>query len=128
MTARAVRVPGDDRPANAAVRAELRVGPDEPVRYRHVRLRCGKVVLSEADNWYVPARLTAAMNATLQSTDEPFGRVVQALGFQRLRREAEVLWQPSATGGLPPTVLRQRAVLVLPDGTPFSYVIESDIA
>src|SRR5262245_10602608 len=28
------------------------------VNYRHVKLRCGSRVLAEADNWYVPARLT----------------------------------------------------------------------
>jgi hypothetical protein len=29
----------------------LGVGTEEPVKYRHVRLRCGTHVLSEADNW-----------------------------------------------------------------------------
>jgi chorismate-pyruvate lyase len=128
---RAERVSGADKAADAAVRQELGVGPAEPVRYRHVRLRCGNVVLSEADNWYVPARLTPAMNATLDATDEPFGRVVQPLGFRRIRRAAERLWPPpSAPSGasarvIPPTVLIHRAVLVLPDGTPFSYVVEA---
>jgi chorismate-pyruvate lyase len=122
----AERVAGAERPADATVRRELGVGPQVPVRYRHVRLRCGTVVLSEADNWYVPARLTPAMNATLESTDEPFGRVVQPLGFRRVRRAAEFRWPPEAHGqSAPATVLVHRAVLVLPDGTPFSYVVEN---
>jgi len=76
-------------------------------------------VLSVADNWYVPSRLTAAMNATLEATDEPFGRVVQPLGFHRIRLSTRTLWPPRAG-----TILEQRALLALPDGTPFSYVIE----
>jgi chorismate-pyruvate lyase len=132
------RITGNDQPADATVRRELGVGPDEPVRYRHVRLRCGAVVLSEAENWYVPARLTPQMNALLDSSDEPFGRVVRPLAFRRLRRDTEVLWPPQASrqpGAKAPhdpaprdtarTVLRHRAVLVLPDGTPFCYLIES---
>ena len=48
------------RPEAALARAAPApgIGPDEPVAYRHVRLRCGDHVLSEADNWYVPSRLT----------------------------------------------------------------------
>jgi chorismate-pyruvate lyase len=103
------------------------------VRYRHVCLRCGAVVLSEAENWYVPSRLTPQMNALLDSSDEPFGRVVRPLAFRRLRRDAELPWTPTpgrrqhaaALRELPHTVLRHRAVLLLPDGTPFSYLIES---
>jgi hypothetical protein len=34
----------------------LGVSATEPIRYRRVRLICGGRVLSEADNWYVPAR------------------------------------------------------------------------
>ena len=44
---------------------------------------CGSVVLSEADNWYVPSRLTPEMNRLLDTTDAPFGRVVQAVHFRR---------------------------------------------
>jgi hypothetical protein len=34
-----------------------RVGATEPLGFRHVRLACGNVVLSDAQNWFVPARL-----------------------------------------------------------------------
>ena len=55
----------------------LGVSATEPVRYRRVRLICGDHVLSEADNWYVPARLTPEMNRLLDTTDTAFGRAVQ---------------------------------------------------
>ncbi len=78
-TARALREQGADKPLTAEQRARLGLGPDEQVRYRHVRLACGDRVLSEADNWYVPARLTPEMNAALEGSDAPFGRVVRPL-------------------------------------------------
>jgi chorismate-pyruvate lyase len=136
----AERVPDIDKPASPAQRRELGVTPTEPVRYRRVRLRCGKVVLSEADNWYVPSRLTQEMNGLLDTTDIPFGRVVQALHFQRHTLSVKGLWRPLPEGWemnvtatkddaavlpMPSMVLEHRAVLSLPDGTPFSEVVES---
>lgn len=103
-------------PASDAVRALLKVAPDAPLGYRRVKLMCGTHVLSEADNWYVPARLTPAMNQLLQTTDTPFGTAVKALNFHRRTLDAE-----SAPG----TVLRVRAVLLTPDETPFSLVVEN---
>jgi chorismate-pyruvate lyase len=136
----AERVKGVERPPSPEQRLELGVTPTEPVRYRHVRLRCGAVVLSEADNWYVPGRLTPAMNALLDTTDTPFGRVVQDLHFHRRTLSSTLLWSPlpegwetkpsAARGGtaqlrVPSEVLEHRAVLTLPDGTPFSEVVET---
>jgi hypothetical protein len=129
-----------DKPATAEQRRLLGVGPDEPIRYRRVHLLCGARTLSEADNWYVPARLTPEMNHALDTSDVAFGRAVQALKFQRHTVSAEVLWSPlpkgwetqstapSAVGGtleIPHEVLQHRAVLNLPDGTPFSEVVET---
>jgi chorismate-pyruvate lyase len=136
----AARIPGVEKPASPAQRRELGVTPTESVRYRRVSLLCGAVVLSEADNWYVPARLTPEMNRLLDSTDEPFGKVVQALHFRRHTLSSTLLWHPlpvdwetnagtarDATGDLtiPPKVLEHRALLTLPDGTPFSEVVET---
>lgn len=137
----AVRVADVDKPAGDEQRAVLRVAPTEVVRYRRVKLVCGSVELSEADNWYVPGRLTPEMNAQLDSTDTPFGRVVQALHFQRHTISARLLWWPLPPGWemqprleppaparrltVPAAVLEHRAVLSLPDGTPFSEVVES---
>jgi chorismate-pyruvate lyase len=130
-----------DKPPTASQRQELAISATEPVRYRRVRLRCGEHVLSEAENWYVPGRLTPDMNRLLETTDVAFGRVVQPLHFWRRTLEANLLWLP-----LPPgwdsdhertarrsntwpaegaEVLRHRAVLVLPDGQPISEVVET---
>ena len=129
-----------DKPASADTRRLLGVGPDEPVRYRRVRLSCGAHVLSEADNWYVPARLTPEMNLALDTSDVAFGRAVQALHFQRHTLSADLLWSPLPKGwenapagqpsgepqlAIPPQVLQHRAVLTLPDATPFSHVVET---
>lgn len=139
----AERQPGAERPAPAEVRAALHVGGDEPVRYRLVHLRCGARVLSIAENWYVPGRLTAEMNRLLDSTDTPFGRIVRPLGFHRVTLGARILWAPLADDrdtkadgsgsrtrrpgnlALPARVIENRAVLVLGDGTPFAQVIEN---
>jgi hypothetical protein len=115
---RALRDPGMDRKADERVRRLLQVGPGEPVRYRRVRLSCGDQVLSDADNWYVPARLTAEMNRTLDRTDTPFGAVVKPLDFQRRTLTAEGLHDGEH-------VLRVTALLVNRDGLPFSLVQEN---
>lgn len=72
-----------DRPASPEQRARLELEPDEPVKYRHVQLVCGETILSVAENWYVPGRLTAAMNAALETTRTPYGKVIRDLGPQR---------------------------------------------
>ncbi len=110
------------------------------MRYRRVRLLCGAAVLSEADNWYVPGRLTAEMNKLLDTTDLPFGKVVQALHFRRRTVSSKLLWLPlpegwemnpsgkndvSAELQVPAKVLEHRALLTLEDGTPFSEVVEN---
>ena len=146
------RVRDADKPPTAELRQTLAVGQDEPIRYRRVRLRCGEHVLSEADNWYVPSRLTPEMNKALESSDIAFGRAVQALHFQRRTLKADLLWAPlpegwemngvpvtapepranppranakSAVLEVPPQVLQHQAVLTVPDGTPISVVVET---
>jgi len=105
-------------PASAEVRAALDVGADTPLRYRRVDLTCGTHILSQADNWYVPARLTPQMNQTLDSSEVPFGAVVKPLNFHRQTLKTEDLDGP-AHG------LRVTAVLLTPDGVPFSLVVEN---
>lgn len=136
----AVRTPADPRPPTADQRVELGVAPGEPVRYRHVELKCGSLVLSKADNWYVPARLSRPMNHQLETTDTPFGVIVRELNFHRHTLSARLLWTPlpegwemnsrdsAGTSGklpVPEEVLQHRAVLSLPNGTPFSEVVET---
>ncbi|MDR6938184.1 MULTISPECIES: UTRA domain-containing protein [unclassified Luteibacter] len=134
------RIKGQDKPLPDDARETLGIGKDEPVRYRRVQLACGERVLSEADNWYVPARLTPEMNQILDTTDQPFGKVVQALHFRRQTISAELLWSPLPTGwemdaplppardarlAIPHDVLRHRAVLYTETNQPFSLVVET---
>ena len=140
----AERVDGADEAPTSEQREVLGVGPTEPIRFRRVRLKCGAHVLSEAQNWYVPARLAPDMNRVLDTTDTPFGRAVKSLNFRRRTLSAKLLWSPlpkdwemgaAANDNTPPNadgvlkvphaVLQHRAVLTLPDGTPFSQVIET---
>jgi chorismate-pyruvate lyase len=136
----AERVQGDDKPPTDEVRQLLGVSATDPVRYRHVRLHCGEHVLSEADNWYVPARLAPDMNQVLDTSDTAFGRAVQALHFHRRTLSARLLWAPLPQGWelgdsfpkgskgpleIPAQTIQHRAVLALPDGTPFSLVVET---
>lgn len=118
---RAIPVVGSDRAATAQIRAVLGVDAAEPLGYRHVRLTCGETVLSDAQNWYVPSRLTADMNRQLETTQTPFGTVVAPLGFRRERGPA----QRGAAPGCPAdTLLSHSAVLRLPDGRAISTVVE----
>jgi chorismate-pyruvate lyase len=134
------RVQGVEKAPTDEQRQILGVSATEPVRYRHVRLRCGEHVLSEAENWYVPSRLTAEMNQTLVNSDTSFGRVVASLNFRRQTLDAKLLWSPLPEGWdmgtslprsksrtllVPEQVLQHRAVLRTPDGTAFSQLIET---
>ncbi len=93
-------------------------------------LRCGDHVLSEADNWYLPSRLTPEMNHALETTDAPFGRVARPLGLWRRTFEARILWSPlaaprdAATLAPPEALFEHRAVLYTKDNLPFSEVDE----
>jgi hypothetical protein len=114
-----------DRTANEApspaTRTALGVSAEEPVAFRHVQLICGTSVLSDAKNWYVPARLTSAMNAALLATDTPFGTVVRPLGFHRERLKSRRGRAAECPAG---TVLSHKAVLRLADGRGISLVAE----
>ena len=131
---------GADKQATAEQLQLLAASTPDAVRYRRVRLHCGAYILSEAENWYVPARLTNDMNRLLDTTETSFGPAVQALNFRRRTLSAKLLWRPLPEGWetgaavpdrspamlqVPDAVLEHRAVLTLPDGTPFSEVVET---
>ncbi len=99
-----------------AQRRALAVTSREEVSYRRVRLMCGSVVLSTAENWYVPARLTAAMRSALAG-DAAFGAVIRPLRPRRTTRSVARL------GDDP--VLRVEAVVIGADRRPLAYVIET---
>lgn len=107
-----------DRTPPPQVATDLAAAPGERVRYRRVELVCGGRVLSRAENWYLPARLSPEANRLLDETDTPFGKAVGAQNFHR-RTLASQTWPDAATP------IRNRAVLATPDGRPFSEVVES---
>lgn len=131
----AVRLDTPEKPASRTIRQLLGVGPKTLIRYRRVALTCHGLVVSEADNWYVPERLTRIMNQQLDKSQTPFGLVVQPLSplrvtlMSRLNRSWNLkdLWAektPSFMGhGDRATVLEIRALLVTARG-PISLVEE----
>jgi hypothetical protein len=130
-----------DKSPTGGQRQALGVDPAEPVRYRQVELRCGEHVLSVAENWYVPSRLTADMNAALETTETPFGKVIQPLGPTRQPLSATLLWSPLPAGwetrplprdagpglaiALPPALFEHRAIVRDRDGRALALVVET---
>lgn len=128
-------------PPSEATRARLKLGPNETFGFRRVKLMCGDRVLSEADNWYAPTRLTNAMNDALARTNVPFGRVIAPLKAFRRTFSVERLWSPlsdtTAAHGdgkkqTPSTewpsdgrLFQHRALVLLPDGEPIAEVSET---
>ncbi|MFL5570291.1 MAG: hypothetical protein ACJ74H_12720 [Thermoanaerobaculia bacterium] len=138
----AIRVPDVRKEPSAEQLQRLGVRDASEVRYRRVELRCGAHVLSEADNWYVPGRLTAEMNELLETTDTPFGKAVQPLHPYRRTIAVTMLWTPLPRGweqqrharfewlrrrtlALPKDVFQHRAVLYTEEHLPFSEVVET---
>jgi hypothetical protein len=129
-----------DKPASAEQRQRLEVDPGEPVKFRHVELACGNHVLSEADNWYVPSRLSAGMNRLLETTDTPFGPAVADLKPFRRTFAVETIWKPLGDDwelqprpadhpeqplAIPHRLFEHRALLFTPDLKPVSEVDET---
>ncbi len=94
----------------------MKVGAGEAVAYRRVRLMCGAVEFSAAENWYVPARLTPAMRDALAG-DTPFGAAIRSLRPVRTLLSVERSRQGP--------VLRVRALVVGADGRPLAEVVEN---
>ena len=117
-------------------------GSAHALHYRKIRLTAHNRTYSEAENWFVPARLTKTMTQALEQTDTPFGRVVSPLRFTRQLIRRETLWsplpdlwemQPQPEGSkmgaeplpLPPHLFRHIALLRTHAGIPFSLVVET---
>ncbi|MBN8502789.1 MAG: hypothetical protein J0M19_16850 [Sphingomonadales bacterium] len=118
---RAVVISGRSSSPPGDLRRILRLGEDERLGYRHVKLSCGGTVLSEAHNWYATNRLSPEMNRALDDSDAPFGQVAAPLGFHRERLGGERGAADYCPAG---TILSHRALLRLPDGRPLAYVVE----
>ncbi len=87
-----------EKPLSDEQRQRLQLEPAEHVAYRRVELPCGDHVLVEADNWYVPDRLSRKINDILTTTDTPFGRAVRDLKPIRENFSVEMLWKPLPDG------------------------------
>ncbi len=120
-TIRVEFVHDSDAAAPADLRTILGVGPGDVLGYRRVRLLCGDKVLSDAHNWFVPARLTPDMNRQLSETQIPFGRIAASLNFTREPLSAARRGDPGCPAD---AISTHRARLVLPDGHPLAYVVE----
>ena len=122
-----------ERDAATSARPEhLSLSVREPWHYRRVRLLYGPLVLSEAENWYVPARLTPAMNHLLDRTDTPFGKAAAGLGFERHTVSSTLLFRPEAAHAssgrleIPERLFCNRAILTLGrDGLAFAELVET---
>jgi chorismate-pyruvate lyase len=118
----AVKQPVRPRKVPKRLARALRLAPSEAVTYRRVRLTCDGVAFSEAENWFVPARLPPDMAAQLASGDTPFGRVVQPLRPSRQTLSATARWHK---GYVPERFLRVEAIVSSGAGIPLSAVIET---
>lgn len=127
------RITGTERAPDPETRRRLKAENGESIRYRHVQLVCGKHILSEADNWYVPARLPAETNLMLETGDTPFGKAIRSLRPRRETISAKILWSPppAAPGAVhaaqidpPPYLVEHRALILTADQTPVSEVDE----
>ena len=136
----AIRDTGVNKEVSPEIRKMLQATTSDPIVYRRVKLYCGKHVLSKADNWYLPTRLTPEMNNLLADTDTPFGVVVRELNFHRQTEKVDLLWQPLPKNWeqkkrmltnkksplvIPDWVLQHQAILFSDKNVPFSYVIET---
>jgi chorismate-pyruvate lyase len=111
---RVQRVPAPPLPPDAETLDLLRPEPGEIPQHRRVVLMRGAVALSEAENWYLPQRLPPAMRDVLETTDLPFGVVVEPLRPTRRTLRAE----PGAEG------LLLRAVVLREGERPIAVVQE----
>ncbi len=112
----------DAPPLSPLQHAHLRPTLAELARHRRVMLLAGGRAVSEADLWYVPARLMPGMEAQLHDSDTPFGTVVRPLRPPRQTLAARIC----ADGE--PFVLEHEAVLVTGAGVPFALVSERYLA
>lgn len=108
--------------ASPELLARLQVRQESELRHRRVRLMCGPHVLSEATNWYVPARLSPSMNAALAKSNAPFGRLI--LPLSPIRHNLSVTVVQPDRDELAGTVLRHHTLVLDGEGCPLAEVLE----
>jgi hypothetical protein len=118
------------------VLSALEPAPGTTIHYRQVQLMRGTLHLATAENWFVPQRLTAAMNDRLQTQDVPFGIVITPLN--PFRRTLAVRSAPFTSGSPvtparldgspqdppPEIVLEHTAVILSSSGAALAFVRE----
>ena len=132
-----------DKPISEDTRKRLHLRFLDRIKYRHVQLSCGSHVLSEADNWYVPSRLTDQMNRELNFSDRPFGKIIAPLNPYRRTMEVKIYWSPLEKGweknlsrsitnlrderviSIPKYLFMHRALVSSEAGIPISEVVET---
>jgi len=125
-----------DRPryADDDVLDELRPARHERIAYRCVQLVRGLVVLSEADNWFIPERLPPEVRSALEATDMPFGAAIARLRpsrrtyfvrYPELSTASEAGTSGCPAGLLPSMpILEHKAVVLDRNRQPLSVVSE----
>jgi hypothetical protein len=114
----------------------LEPAPGTTIHYRQVQLMRGTLHLATAENWFVPQRLTAAMNDRLQTKHVPFGTVIAPLN--PFRRTLAVRSAPFTSGSPitparlegssrdphPEIILEHTAVILGSSGAALAFVRE----
>ena len=105
-------------PPGAPLLDRLLVHDPAEIKHRRVRLHAAGRPVSEADLWYVPARLWPGMAQTLDCTSIPFGAVVAPM---QPGRETITFrfWGPAA-----PYALEHQALLRDGNDLPVAFVHE----
>jgi chorismate-pyruvate lyase len=115
---RARRLPCDPLALSPLQHFYLHPTPGEPACHRRVILLAAGRAVSEADLWYVPARLAPGMAALLRDTETPFGEVVRPIKPTRHTLAARIC-DPGE-----PHALEHQAVLRRADGAAIALVAE----
>jgi hypothetical protein len=116
------RLTCDAVPLSPRQHVALAPTPTEPACHRRVMLVAAGAAVSEADIWYIPARLWPGMAETLRGTDTPFGTVVRPM-----RPTRDTLATRFCDPG-EPFVLEHEALLRAGNGTPIALVTERYLA
>lgn len=115
-------------PPDAELMGRLQILRPAEIRYRRVWLMYKGRILSDAENWYVPARLSKDMQDQLEQSALPFGTVIAPCAPTRETLSNERLWHhkaPPPLARLPVHILRHNALVRDASGRPISEVRES---
>ena len=112
------RLACEPMPLSPLQHAHLRPTQSEPAVHRRIALLAGGMPVSEADIWYIPARLWPGMAETLRTSDTPFGLVVRPMQPKRRTLAARVCERNE------PYSIEHEALLTAPDNGPIALVAE----